>query len=510
MGFSINDLVNELEGSFKGAGKTLEDAVSKIATTKLDENTRNEMFKTICGIIPGKVSNDTVLSAFEVMRKQQHILKKDFSTHKAGNDSVFKTKHETTVKNNKGFVEDQNNYADMAYGESTMRYSGCEVFATYNALNALKRTQGLSLADMIADYEKDGMVMGGKFGTSPQAIYDFFKKKGGIVVFVLVLLSSLLLTKEYLPMYKDALLFVEEIPSEKEVEINEQIVLDPVVFVSGDSVDMNHLGTGFVQGLTLNSLQNIKLVLEKENATDSYLDLTNKISHSVIFNIESKYSYTSGYNVSNDTMQEKMITELKENKPRLILFSPYIRFDEAPVSLRSYVLYHEILKMGYKPYVYEDVIYLLDGESSFELAQDGSRIFGLLNHRTEMGMLPYLWGNAFATYDAQLVENEADMDNVNGTITDFVAIDVKKDDIQSESFSLRFKSAVDGENYTFLVRTGLEKEKSLVTRVEADGCEYVRYLIPTGSSPFFTSSENISLQIEGLTTYKATCYQMDR
>ena len=54
-------------------------------------------------------------------------------------------------------------------------------------------------------------------------------------------------------------------------------------------------------------------------------------------------------------MQEKAIALVEEKRPRLILISPLIRFDLAPLSLRSMDFYTALIEMGYEPYIYEDV-----------------------------------------------------------------------------------------------------------------------------------------------------------
>lgn len=142
-----------------------------------DKNLRNEMFKKVCALIPNQVDNKLVVNAFEIMRKEQKLLRKDFSENIKKNIENFK-KHEETIKKHKGYVEDQNNYTDMSYGESTMQYSGCEIFATYNAIFNIMGKNIMSLADIISHYEKDGMVLSGKFGTAPKAISDFLDKQG--------------------------------------------------------------------------------------------------------------------------------------------------------------------------------------------------------------------------------------------------------------------------------------------------------------------------------------------
>lgn len=144
---------------------------------KITENTRNEMFKKICALIPNQVDNSVVVGAFEMMRKEQKLLKKDFSANLKKNEEAFAA-HLASITKNRGYVEDQNNYKDVAYGESTMAYSGCEIFATFNAIYNLTKKNLVSLPKMISEYEKDGMVFSGKFGTAPRAIQDFLNKQG--------------------------------------------------------------------------------------------------------------------------------------------------------------------------------------------------------------------------------------------------------------------------------------------------------------------------------------------
>ena len=140
-------------------------------------NERMKAFQKILALIPNKIDNATVVSVLDLMRKQQKAIKKDFSAHVAKNEEAFK-KHLAAITKNKGFVEDQNSYTDMAYGDATMQYSGCEIFATYNAIYSITGKAAMSLAKMIAEYEKDGMVLSGKFGTAPKAIKDFLDKHG--------------------------------------------------------------------------------------------------------------------------------------------------------------------------------------------------------------------------------------------------------------------------------------------------------------------------------------------
>ncbi len=157
------------------AGSLLKDITAGKAGSAASD--RAEAFKKICALIPNKVDNATVVNVLDLMRKQQKAVKKDYSVHMKKNEEAFQ-KHAPVITKNKGFVEDQNSYTDMAYGDATMQYSGCEIFATYNAIHSILGKQSMSLAKMISEYEKDGMVLSGKFGTAPKAIKDFLDKHG--------------------------------------------------------------------------------------------------------------------------------------------------------------------------------------------------------------------------------------------------------------------------------------------------------------------------------------------
>ena len=129
------------------------------------------------GFIPGKVSNKVVVGALNLMRGANRIVKKDYGTM-VENLDIFETQHKPYLVNTFGFIEDQCNYDDMKFGKFTMHHSGCEVMAVYNAINALGETEPLNLAYYIADFENDGMVLGGRFGTAPKAINDRLKQYG--------------------------------------------------------------------------------------------------------------------------------------------------------------------------------------------------------------------------------------------------------------------------------------------------------------------------------------------
>lgn len=145
-------------------------------------NRKNRITQIVCAWIPNRVDNHVIVSVLELMRKAQRVFHKDFSANLKYNEEKFK-RHTESIQKNHGYIEDQNNYEDMKYGKVTMKYAGCEIFATYNAVFSLTGKHEMSLAQMIFDYEKDGAVLSGRFGTSPKAISDYLTRLGFITYF---------------------------------------------------------------------------------------------------------------------------------------------------------------------------------------------------------------------------------------------------------------------------------------------------------------------------------------
>ena len=53
------------------------------------------------------------------------------------------------------------------------------MIATYNALQFLTNGNSKTIfPELLAHFEHGGITLGGEFGTSPYAVYNFFKKKG--------------------------------------------------------------------------------------------------------------------------------------------------------------------------------------------------------------------------------------------------------------------------------------------------------------------------------------------
>lgn len=135
-----------------------------------------ELVSQICGFIPGKVDDRIVLDIYELMQKTEHFFHRNPPSSIQKNTAAFLS-HLTAIRKS-GYVEDQHAYDDMSYGVTTMKHAGCEIFAVYNTLYTINRRHTIPLPELIHSFEKEGMVLSGKFGTSPKSMIRFLNRIG--------------------------------------------------------------------------------------------------------------------------------------------------------------------------------------------------------------------------------------------------------------------------------------------------------------------------------------------
>lgn len=130
--------------------------------------------------IPNKISNKTVIHVQEILRKEQNLFHKPFPDHYEANVAAMPKHQEEIDGKGKGFVENQHAYRDMAFGNSTMADSGCQIFAIYNALYFITGRHEIPLPDMIREFEEDGILRDGSFGATARSGLDYLRNHGYI------------------------------------------------------------------------------------------------------------------------------------------------------------------------------------------------------------------------------------------------------------------------------------------------------------------------------------------
>ena len=267
--------------------------------------------------------------------------------------------------------------------------------------------------------------------------------------------------------------------------------------------------------------------------------MTNAVANYVIFDKASVLKYTSGYNISNEIMQENAIEVLSKEETKFVLLAPFIKFDDATISLRSGKLYQYLLRADYEPFVYQNVLYLLkSGETPLEGSMDGTVAFAELMHKESLMYLPAVWGEAdleekLSEVSLQADIQEVDSGNINisfdtpvkGEDIYYIGIHIKDNtskallkDLQSydkltkknetnpeEEIEEVDLSAVPHFSISFISDVGGEKKEHYFT-----GYLYGdSYLIPVGSSPYFSLAEEINEIRIAIHTDTVTAEQLD-
>ena len=143
--------------------------------------------------IPGHISNRVTVAFLGLLSFCHRILgRKDYG-HRALNEEAIRLNHLSEIQKNHGYIEDQFRYRDVKLGSVDMAYAGCEIIALYNALQAYhsrfeesenSHAAGWSgnpaqdLARLISLFEMNGILLSGRFGTSPRALCSYLNQLG--------------------------------------------------------------------------------------------------------------------------------------------------------------------------------------------------------------------------------------------------------------------------------------------------------------------------------------------
>ncbi len=136
------------------------------------------LFARLYAFIPLYVSNITIIRVMNILRRLQLRGGAYAKAHIEKNKMALdKLKSSLPDLYSGRYIENQKSLGSLMLGKSDMAYAGCEVIAVYNALRSLEMTQ-VSLIGLIADFEKDGIIHGGKYGSAIGAVKDHLDRYG--------------------------------------------------------------------------------------------------------------------------------------------------------------------------------------------------------------------------------------------------------------------------------------------------------------------------------------------
>jgi len=144
-------------------------------------STEKSVLEKAKGVIPKNLSNKALLKLLDALSRYNHISPNTRQDHKTDNKEAIKgMKAEDKYKKGK-VINNQNEWGNVKFGETDMAYAGCEIFATYNAMLMLgEKMNAKKLVNLITAFEKDGAVRDGKWGTSPDAVYNYITQTSHI------------------------------------------------------------------------------------------------------------------------------------------------------------------------------------------------------------------------------------------------------------------------------------------------------------------------------------------
>ena len=145
----------------------------------------NPIKQFLVSFIPRHVGNNVVLTVYHLLALipvPQKIRKKNHNH----NAIWLKDAKWDFLTVPSAYIENQNEWGEILYGRGShhnMKYSGCEIIATFNALKALGKADSPDfMAELISEYERHGAALWGEFGVSPLAICAHLKRQGLSVV----------------------------------------------------------------------------------------------------------------------------------------------------------------------------------------------------------------------------------------------------------------------------------------------------------------------------------------
>lgn len=127
--------------------------------------------------VPNHVHDATLLAVFTLLSMDK-VSSTNIASHYQDNLvgwETYSNKYPGDV-----YIEHQGDMEDILYyGNHTADYNACEVIAVYNVLVAMNDgTSPTSFPELLANFEGNGIVLGGEFGTDPTALYLYLDSNG--------------------------------------------------------------------------------------------------------------------------------------------------------------------------------------------------------------------------------------------------------------------------------------------------------------------------------------------
>jgi hypothetical protein len=177
-------------------------------------------------------------------------------------------------------------------------------------------------------------------------------------------------------------------------------LVDPAnAFISGDGEGLPMIGDVFANKGRVEEIKDVKSALSRFMGPDeTFLDLTNRSALYYFLNKPVPVLYSSDYVAANHKSQERMLKQIRDDPPPVVLAGPRITHDGGPASLRSYPIYREVVDS----YVPEEVNgYMLlvrpqrAGRTDAHATKGDLKLLDKAFKAPDLASIPNAWGRSW-------------------------------------------------------------------------------------------------------------------
>lgn len=169
--------------------------------------------------------------------------------------------------------------------------------------------------------------------------------------------------------------------------------------VDGRDADLPRIGRVFAQKARIEELKKVKAAVSGYlGPEETFLDLTNRSALYFFLDKPVPVLYSADYVPANHKSHERMLRQIRQARPAVVLAHPRIPHDGGPASLRSYVIYRELID-NYIPERVDDYILLLRPDKAQAAKKPAKEpaieLLDIVFRAAELQAIPNVWGRSW-------------------------------------------------------------------------------------------------------------------
>ncbi|MEK6531345.1 MAG: hypothetical protein AABZ23_02485 [Deltaproteobacteria bacterium] len=172
-----------------------------------------------------------------------------------------------------------------------------------------------------------------------------------------------------------------------------------ISLVDGEDIGMPRIGRVFAQKARIEELKRVKAAVSGYlGPEETFLDLTNRSALYFFLDKPVPVLYSADYVPANHASHESMLRQIRQVMPAVVLAHPRIPHDGGPASLRSYVIYRELID-NYIPERADEYILLLRPDkvqaAKKPAKEPAIELLDAVFRAAELQAIPNVWGRSW-------------------------------------------------------------------------------------------------------------------